>query len=59
MKLIEKMRKLTFEGKCHLVISAGYSVTAGLALAQFGLPHSLPEIVIAAAYARLALGGRV
>jgi hypothetical protein len=58
MKLLEKMRTLTFEGKCHLVISAGYSFAAGLALIQFGLPHSLPELVIAAAYARLALGGR-
>lgn len=58
LNLVEKMRTLDSEGKCHLFIAAAQATVAGITAVQLGLAHSLPEIALAAAYARLALGRR-
>ncbi|MGD0433564.1 MAG: hypothetical protein ABSA58_20985 [Acetobacteraceae bacterium] len=41
--------------KCYLTITAAYGVIAGLALVKLGLLLSLPEVVLFAAYLRLAV----
>jgi len=53
--LITKMRTADTHCKCYVAISAAYGAIAGLALVKFGLVLSLPEVVLFAAYGRLAV----
>jgi hypothetical protein len=52
---IPKMRKPDTHCKCYLTITAAYGVISGLALVKLGLLLSLPEVVLFAAYLRLAV----
>jgi hypothetical protein len=53
--LIAKMRNADTHCKCYLAISAAYGAIAGVALVRLGLLFSLPEVILFAAYSRLAL----